>query len=132
LKLKTTLGEHFEAFIAQQIDARRFASASQATWPELRLLEEHETKLQALQRALREGEDSGLVDYSLQGLLQELDRGAVPNGSFRLNPIQCSINRQQSASRFSELCISPETLNISSKRMGDHVLRTIPPDFTEV
>lgn len=72
-----TLGEHFETFIARQIDAGRFASASEAIRAGLRLLEEHEIKLQALRHALQEGENSGLADYSLSGLLQELDQDAA-------------------------------------------------------
>jgi antitoxin ParD1/3/4 len=69
-----TLGEHFEAFIAGQIDSGRFASASEAIRAGLRLLEEHEMKLAALRRALEEGENSELAEYSLQGLLDELDK----------------------------------------------------------
>jgi antitoxin ParD1/3/4 len=69
-----TLGEHFESFIASQIETGRFASASEAIRAGLRLLEEHEMKLAALRRALEEGEQSGLAEYSLQGLLDELDR----------------------------------------------------------
>ncbi|ELR98804.1 type II toxin-antitoxin system ParD family antitoxin [Gloeocapsa sp. PCC 73106] len=69
-----TLGEHFDEFIAIQIDRGRFASASEAIRAGLRLLEEHETKLLALQRALEEGENSGFVEYSLHGLLEELDK----------------------------------------------------------
>ena len=38
------------------------------------MLEEHEMKLAALRRALQEGEDSGFTEYSLQGLLDELDK----------------------------------------------------------
>lgn len=69
-----TLGEHFETFIANQIDSGRFASASEAIRAGLRLLEEHEMKLAALRRALEEGENSGLAEYSLQRLLDELDK----------------------------------------------------------
>ncbi len=69
-----TLGEHFEAFIASQIESGRFNSASEAIRAGLRLLEEREIKLAALQRALAEGENSGFTDYSLSGLLAELDR----------------------------------------------------------
>lgn len=69
-----TLGEHFEAFIASQIDNGRFASASEAVRAGLRLLEEHEMKLAALRRALQDGENSGFADYSLHGLLAELDK----------------------------------------------------------
>ncbi len=72
-----TLGEHFEKFIAHQIDAGRFASTSEAIRAGLRLLEEHEMKLQALRMALQDGENSGFADYSLQGLLQELDQDAA-------------------------------------------------------
>ena len=68
-----TLGDHFETFISTQIDRGRFASASEAIRAGLRLLEEHEMKLQALRQELQKGEDSGLADYSLKGLLQELD-----------------------------------------------------------
>lgn len=68
-----TLGEHFEDFIASQIHAGRFASASETIRAGLRLLEEHEVKVAALRRALQDGEHSALAAYSLQGLLQELD-----------------------------------------------------------
>jgi len=69
-----TLGEHFEAFITSQIENGRFASTSEVIRAGLRLLEEHEMKLVALRRALQEGEESGFTDYSLQGLLEELDK----------------------------------------------------------
>ena len=71
-----TLGPHFEQFIAQQIAAGRFASASEVLRAGLRVLEEQETRLEALRRALKEGEDSGRADYSLQGLIEELDEGS--------------------------------------------------------
>jgi antitoxin ParD1/3/4 len=69
-----TLGEHFETFIANQIDRGRFSSASEAIRAGLRLLEEHEVKLAALRQALRDGENSGLAEYSLSGLIEELDK----------------------------------------------------------
>ena len=68
-----TLGAHFDHFIAQQITEGRFGSVSEAIRAGLRLLEERETKLATLRQALKEGEDSGKADYSLQGLLDELD-----------------------------------------------------------
>ncbi len=68
-----TLGEHFDAFIASQIEKGRFVSTSEVVRAGLRLLEEHEMKLAALRQALKEGEDSGIADYSLEGLLDELD-----------------------------------------------------------
>jgi len=68
-----SLGSHFEQFIAQQITEGRFGSASEAIRAGLRLLEEHETRLEALRKALKEGEESGRADYSLKGLIAELD-----------------------------------------------------------
>jgi antitoxin ParD1/3/4 len=68
-----TLGTHFDTFIAQQVKTGRFSSASETVRAGLRLLEEHELKLIALRRALQEGEESGLTDYSLNELIEELD-----------------------------------------------------------
>ena len=68
-----TLGAHFENFITQQVLEGRFGSASETIRAGLRLLEEREIRLAALRRALKEGEESGRADYSLNGLLDELD-----------------------------------------------------------
>lgn len=68
-----TLGEHFDSFIADQVKSGRFNSASEIIRAGLRLLEEREAKLKALQLALREGEDSGISDYSLENIMKELD-----------------------------------------------------------
>jgi len=68
-----TLGAHFEKFVTQQIAKGRYGSASEAIRAGLRLLEEHETRLEMLRLALKEGEDSGRSDYSLTGLIEELD-----------------------------------------------------------
>ena len=68
-----TLGNHFEQFIANQIETGRYGSASEAIRAGLRLLEEREAKLQALRSALIEGEESGASEYSLQNIMDELD-----------------------------------------------------------
>jgi len=68
-----TLGEHFEKFLAHQIQSGRYGSASEAIRAGLRLLEEREAKLEALRLALIEGEESGTSDYSLQGILDDLE-----------------------------------------------------------
>lgn len=68
-----TIGPHYEKFIAKQIEVGRYSSASEAIRAGLRLLEERELKLIALRQALKEGEESGFADYSLNGLIEELD-----------------------------------------------------------
>jgi antitoxin ParD1/3/4 len=72
-----TLGEHFDSFIAQQIQNGRYASVSEAVRAGLRLLEEQELKIVALRKALMEGELSGIAEYSLNGLINELDNESI-------------------------------------------------------
>jgi len=54
-----SLGEHFADFIDTQVRTGRYGSASDVVRAGLRLLEEHEAKVRALQDALTEGEESG-------------------------------------------------------------------------
>ncbi|MBN8943663.1 MAG: type II toxin-antitoxin system ParD family antitoxin [Rhizobiales bacterium] len=54
-----SLGDRFADFIDTQVAEGRYASASDVVRAGLRLLEERETKLAALQAALAEGEASG-------------------------------------------------------------------------
>ncbi|MEE2023048.1 type II toxin-antitoxin system ParD family antitoxin [Alkalimonas mucilaginosa] len=68
-----TLGDHFESFIASQIDSGRYGSASEVIRSALRLLENQEAKLQLLRQLLIEGEQSGDADYDLTSLISELD-----------------------------------------------------------
>ncbi len=54
-----SLGDHFAVFINTQVQTGRYGSASDVVRAGLRLLEEHETKVKALQDALIVGEQSG-------------------------------------------------------------------------
>ncbi|MDC0598431.1 type II toxin-antitoxin system ParD family antitoxin [Gammaproteobacteria bacterium] len=68
-----TLGEHFDNFISAQLSSGRYGSASEVVRAGLRLLEDAESKLGTLRKMLTEGEESGLVDYSYEELISELD-----------------------------------------------------------
>ncbi len=68
-----TLGPHFENFIRNQLKTGRFSSASEVIRAALRLLEEKETKLSTLRMLLEEGEKSGMSNYTLTGLIDELN-----------------------------------------------------------
>jgi len=54
------LGEHFEKFISTKISSGKYNSASEVIRTALRLLEAEEFKLKDLNKALSQGEKSGL------------------------------------------------------------------------
>ncbi|MBV1884048.1 MAG: type II toxin-antitoxin system ParD family antitoxin [Pseudomonadales bacterium] len=68
-----TLGEHFDSFIAHQIECGRYASASEVVRAGLRVLEDKENKLEVLRQMLTDGEESGIANYSYDSLMDELD-----------------------------------------------------------
>ncbi len=68
-----TLGEHFDGFIAGQVESGRFGSASEVVRAALRMLENTETRLQTLRKALDNGEKSGISDYEYDAFMAELD-----------------------------------------------------------
>jgi len=69
-----TLGDRFEAFANAQVQSGRYGSVSEVIRAGLRILEERETKTEALRLALIEGENSGKADYSLDKLVEEFDK----------------------------------------------------------
>lgn len=54
-----SLGTHFSDFVDTQVRSGRYGSTSDVVRAGLRLLEEHEAKVKALQDALIAGEKSG-------------------------------------------------------------------------
>ena len=54
-----SLGGHFIGFINERVESGRYNSASDVVRAGLRLLEEHEAKVEVLREALVEGEQSG-------------------------------------------------------------------------
>jgi antitoxin ParD1/3/4 len=68
-----TLGDHFDGFIAGQINEGRFASASEVVRAGLRLLEDNEMKIATLRHLIEEGEQSGVAEYSYEKLMDEID-----------------------------------------------------------
>ncbi len=55
-----SLGDHFASFIDTQVQTGRYGSVSDVVRAGLRLLEEHEAGIKALQDALIAGEVSGI------------------------------------------------------------------------
>jgi antitoxin ParD1/3/4 len=68
-----TLGDHFDSFIASQLESGRYGSTSEVVRAGLRLLEDSESKLQALRQMLVHGEESGITHYNYNDFLSELD-----------------------------------------------------------
>jgi antitoxin ParD1/3/4 len=67
------VGDHFETFISLQLKSGRYGSASEIVRAGLRLLEDSESKQQALRQMLIKGEESGIADYNYKDFLVELD-----------------------------------------------------------
>lgn len=73
-----TLGEHFDGFIANQIESGRYNSASEVVRAGLRALEDKENKLSVLRQMLVDGEESGAAEYSFDSFIAELDENTNP------------------------------------------------------
>lgn len=55
------LGDHFDSFVRERVGSGRYANATDVIRSALRLLEERESRVDALRAALIEGENSGLA-----------------------------------------------------------------------
>ncbi|MBD3906876.1 type II toxin-antitoxin system ParD family antitoxin [Chryseobacterium sp. Ch-15] len=76
-----SLGDYFEDFVDQKISEGRFKNASEVIRAGLRLLEEDESKIQLLKKAIREGTDSGInADFNPKKHLQTLKANLKNNG----------------------------------------------------
>jgi len=68
-----SLGDHFESFISNKIGSGRYNSASEVIRAGLRLLEQEERRIDALNQALELGEASGIaIDFNAKTLLKEI------------------------------------------------------------
>lgn len=76
-----SLGNHFDDFIKSRIKNGRFKNASEVIRAGLRLLEEHENKVQALKDAIQEGLDSPRIEnFDFKENLKELKEKTRRNG----------------------------------------------------
>ena len=74
-----SLGEQFAVFIERQVKDGRYGSASDVVRAGLRLLEEYETKVEALRAALIEGEKSGpATPFDFDAFIKRKRRGRRP------------------------------------------------------
>ncbi|WP_291103041.1 MULTISPECIES: type II toxin-antitoxin system ParD family antitoxin [unclassified Flavobacterium] len=68
-----SLGDYFENFVDSRVSEGRFKNASEVIRAGLRLLEEEESKLIALKKAIDEGIESGIAkDFNLKKHLESL------------------------------------------------------------
>jgi len=68
-----SLGNYFDQFVSSQIAAGRYKNVSEVIRAGLRLLENEESKVIALQNAIQEGIDSGIAhNFDSKKNLEEL------------------------------------------------------------
>ena len=76
-----SLGNHFEDFVDNRVSAGRFKNASEVIRAGLRLLEEEESKIVVLKKAIDEGIKSGLAKkFNAKKHLETLKANKKKNG----------------------------------------------------
>lgn len=69
------LGDHFTAFVKEQVSQGRYGSVSEIVRAGLRILEEREARLKALRAAIDEGLESGPAEpFDVEAFIAEKDR----------------------------------------------------------
>lgn len=81
-----SLGNHFEDFVDNRVSTGRFKNASEVIRAGLRLLEEEESKIIALKKALEDGIESGIAkNFNARKHLSILKAGKKKNGKLYSN-----------------------------------------------
>lgn len=76
-----SLGNYFDQFVQNRITEGRFKNVSEVIRAGLRLLEEEESKVMALKKAIQEGIDSGIAhDFDPKKHLKSLKENRQLNG----------------------------------------------------
>ena len=76
-----SLGDHFESFVDDRISEGRFKNASEVIRAGLRLLEEEESKIVALKKAIKDGFESGTAkNFNAKKHLETLKAAKRKNG----------------------------------------------------
>lgn len=71
-----SLGDHFAGFVDRSVESGRYQNASDVVRAGLRLLEEHEAKVEALCQALVVGEQSGeATPLDIEAFIAEKTKG---------------------------------------------------------
>jgi len=76
-----SLGDHFEDFVDSEVSMGRFKNASEVIRAGLRLLEEEESKILVLKKAIETGIESGLAkNFNAKTHLEKLKSAKRKNG----------------------------------------------------
>lgn len=69
-----TIGEQLDAFVTRMIDDGRYGSTSEVVRSALRLLEQKESQMEMLRRAVLAGEESGESSMTLRDIAAQKKR----------------------------------------------------------